>query len=220
MEVLEHLLRAVFLDLCQGLPIDPGRSPIGEHPPPRLLQHVRPEDPVKEGVEAPLRRPLGRHAEPVLEASHLVHGRTPVGVSGPGGPGHALTRTSAPGVTKVGALPGRARYYDPAGLPLRSGRLHHRLIRPVFADEAAQTGLSCSGPDLRTRAAPHTPEGPGRSSRTRPAGRGLRRDMSGSAPSLSLCRGCRTRDCSLRPVFLLPPKRLWSSFQDAPWRPV
>jgi len=60
-EVLEHALRAVFLDVRQGLPIDPGRSPIGEHPPPRLFQHVRPKDPVKKGVEAPLRRPLGRH---------------------------------------------------------------------------------------------------------------------------------------------------------------
>ena|SRR3990170_3082685 len=71
----------------------------------------------------------------------------PVGVAGPGGPGHALTRTSVPGVTKVGVLPERARYYDPAGLPLRSARLRHRLIRAVFADEAAQTGLSCSEPD-------------------------------------------------------------------------
>ena len=70
-----------------------------------------------------------------------------MGVAGPGGPGHALTRASAAGVTKVGALPGLPRYYDPAGLPLGSGRLHHRLIRPVFADEAAQTGLSCSGSD-------------------------------------------------------------------------
>jgi hypothetical protein len=60
-EVLEQALRAVCLDVRKGLPIDPGRSPIGEHPPPRLLQNVRPEDPVIEGVEAPLRRPLGRH---------------------------------------------------------------------------------------------------------------------------------------------------------------
>src|ERR1700737_4222332 len=74
----------------------------------------------------------------------------PLGVFGPGGPAHALALTSATSVTKVGALPagpGR-RYYHPAGLPLRSVRLHHRLIRTVFADEAAQTGLSCSEPDL------------------------------------------------------------------------
>jgi len=69
---------------------------------------------------------------------------------------------------KVGVLPsyrvppGDPRYYDPVGLPLRSGRLHHRLIRPVFADEAAQTGLSCSVTKPCTRAAPRTPRGPGR----------------------------------------------------------
>ena len=41
-------------------------------------------------------------------------------------------------------LHGDPQYYDPVGLPLRSVRLHHRLIPTVFADEAAQTGLSCS----------------------------------------------------------------------------
>src|SRR5579862_1552290 len=72
----------------------------------------------------------------------------PMGVVGPGGPGHALTLTSAADTTKVGALPATSRYYHPAGLPLCSARFHHRLIRAVFADEAAQTGLSCSDPDL------------------------------------------------------------------------
>src|SRR5215211_3209745 len=76
-----------------------------------------------------------------------------LGVVGPGGPGHALALTSSTSVTEVGALPshrvppGDRRYYDPVGLPLRSPRLHHRLIRRVFADKAAQTGLSCSDPD-------------------------------------------------------------------------
>ena len=77
-----------------------------------------------------------------------------LGVVGPGGPGHALALTSTPDMTEVGALPSRRvppddqRYYDPVGLPLRSARFHHRLIQAVFADEAAQTGLSCSDPDL------------------------------------------------------------------------
>jgi len=90
----------------------------------------------------------------------------PVGVDGPGGPGHALALTSISGVTEVGALPshrvppGDLRYYDPVGLPLPSVRLHHRLIRTVFADEAGQTGLSCSVTKPCTRAAPRTPEGP------------------------------------------------------------
>src|SRR5688500_13040316 len=77
----------------------------------------------------------------------------PLGVVGRGGPRHALTLTSIPGVTEVGALPSRRvppgdqRYYDPVGLPLRSARLHHWLIRAVFADKAAQTGLSCPDPN-------------------------------------------------------------------------
>jgi len=51
-------------------------------------------------------------------------------------------------VTKVGVLDALTRYYHPAGLPLRSVPFRHRLIGPVFADKAAQTGLSCSDPDL------------------------------------------------------------------------
>jgi len=71
-----------------------------------------------------------------------------MGVVGPGGPGHALTHTSAADTTKVGVLPAPTRYYHPAGLPLRSAPFHLRLIGPVFADEAAQTGLSSSEPNL------------------------------------------------------------------------
>ncbi len=76
-----------------------------------------------------------------------------LGEIGPGGPGHALTRTSWTSMTEVGVLPSRRvhpgdqRYYDPVGLPLRSAGLHHWLIPTVFADEAAQTGLSCSDPN-------------------------------------------------------------------------
>ena len=141
----------------------------------------------------------------------------PAGVFGPGGPGHALALTSAAGVTKVGALPPdgalprRLGYYHPAGLPLRSVRLRHRLIRAVFADEAAQTGLSCSRPDLEHVPIPIPRRDPAdRYSRSGPAERGLRREMSGSAPSLSICRGCRTRfrygprSCSLHGGFRRP----------------
>ena len=75
---------------------------------------------------------------------------TALGVVGLGGPSHALRLTCISGVTEVGALPwysGRIhppRYYGPVGLPLISVRFHHWLIRPVFADKAGQTGLSCS----------------------------------------------------------------------------
>jgi len=70
------------------------------------------------------------------------------------------------------------RYYDPLGLPLPSGRFHHRLIRPVFARRRpgrrvspvpAQTMHTCRPPyPGRTRQAD---PGPG------PARHGLRRDM-------------------------------------------
>src|ERR1700685_502827 len=68
-------------------------------------------------------------------------------------PRHALVRSTLPSVTEVGVLPsyrvhpGDRQYYDPVGLPLHSGRFHHWLIRPVFADEAVETGLSCSEHD-------------------------------------------------------------------------
>src|SRR5258708_19725361 len=87
-----------------------------------------------------------------------------LGVVGRGGPRHALALTSISGVTEVGALPWCSRrrvspkYYDPVGLPLRSARLHHRLIRAVFADKAAQTGLSCSEPN-RACVPLHVPRG-------------------------------------------------------------
>src|SRR3989442_14066692 len=113
-------------------------------------------------------------------------------VVGPGGPGHAFARASVSSLTKVGALPsGRVllhapcRYYDPVGLPLRSARFHHRLIRSVFDwTSIGADGSLLSRTRLSARATPPTPEGPGRLPRTAPAGRGLRRDMTGSAPSL------------------------------------
>jgi hypothetical protein len=51
-------------------------------------------------------------------------------------------------------------YYDPLGLPLTSARLRHRLIQAVFADEAGQTGLSCSVIRPCARASLPTPQGP------------------------------------------------------------
>jgi len=63
-EVLEQALSAVCLHLHPGLPIDPGRCPIRAHPLPCLRQHVRPVDAVIHGMEAPLRRPIGRHVWP------------------------------------------------------------------------------------------------------------------------------------------------------------
>jgi hypothetical protein len=68
---------------------------------------------------------------------------------------------------KAGALRSRRvelhadpSYYDPLGLPLTSARFRHRLIRAVFADEAGQTGLSCSVIRPCARASLPTPQGP------------------------------------------------------------
>lgn len=65
-------------------------------------------------------------------------GASPVWDVGPGRPSHALALTSATDVIKVRALSSRRvvlhagqRYYAPLEPPLPSGRLHHRLIRPV-----------------------------------------------------------------------------------------
>src|ERR1700679_4188773 len=114
-----------------------------------------------------------------------------LGEVGPGRPGHALTRSSISGVTEVGALPScwvspsDHRYYDPVGLPLSSARFHHWLIRVVFADKAGKTGLSCSE---SSRAYVPLPLPRRDSTRACPDRQlvecCLRRDMSGSAPSL------------------------------------
>jgi hypothetical protein len=77
--------------------------------------------------------------------------------------------------------------------------------RRLALTRAAQTGLSCSA-SLRPRVSRPIPRKdlPHIRLRTRRERHGLRRDMSGSAPSLFICRGCRLhyrcdpRSCSLR----------------------
>ena len=97
------------------------------------------------------------------------------------------------------------RYYDPLGLPLDSARFRLRLIRAT---------LPRPGPSRRVSRVPlvslHTCCAP------YPAGARcalwiqctpccLRRDMSGSASELFLCRGCRLH-FMLRPACLLPTR--------------
>ena len=134
---------------------------------------------------------------------------------GPGGPGHALTRTSARqrDQSRGPSLPARCVHADHGTTTPSDSRCPPLdftigLYERSLPDEAGQTGLSCSGPDHAHVPLPIPRRDPA-SSRpgTGPAGRGLRRDMSGSAPSLFLCRGCRIR-VMLRPARLLPPKRL------------
>ena len=118
-------------------------------------------------------------------------------------------------MTKVRVLPSRRvvlhtdrRYYDPLGLPLPSPGFHHRLIPAVFARR--RPGRRASPvPDQTMRACRSPYPGGTRQADpgAGPARRGLHRDMSGSAPPLFLCRGCRIR-FMLRPARLLPPQRL------------
>jgi hypothetical protein len=91
----------------------------------------------------------------------------PGGVDRSSGLDHALPLTLGARAIKAGALRSRRvllhadpNYYDPLGLPLDSVRLRHRLIRTVFADEAAQTGLPCSVTRPYARASLPTPQGP------------------------------------------------------------
>jgi hypothetical protein len=57
----EHTLDAVLLlHQRQGYPINPGGPSVGPDTLPRLPQHVTSVDTVIQGVEAPLRRLLGR----------------------------------------------------------------------------------------------------------------------------------------------------------------
>src|SRR5690242_6408550 len=92
---------------------------------------------------------------------------TALGVVVRGGPRHALARSPLTGMTEVGALPWCSghhhppRYYDPVGLPLTSGGLHHWLIPPVFADEAGKTGLSSPERNRAYVPLPRTPRRPG-----------------------------------------------------------
>ena len=122
----------------------------------------------------------------------------------------------SPSATTAGALPsgrvvlhGHRRYYDPLGLPLRTTRLHLRLIRAALPRRGLRRRVSpVPHRALSTCCAPY----PGRTRGVCCSGlphreRGLRRDMLGSAPALFLCRGGRLH-LMLRPALLLPPERL------------
>jgi hypothetical protein len=103
------------------------------------------------------------------------------------------------------------RYYDPVGLPLASGRFHHWLIRPVFADEAGETGLSCSEQDRAYVPLP-VPRGDptmGVSGTCQSVGRGPSPwcERLGS-PVVHVTRLQDSDRVVLRPARLLPPKRL------------
>ncbi len=78
---------------------------------------------------------------------------------------------------------------------------------PPCRDDGGADGSLVFRTSPCTRAAPRTPPGPRRRLRDSCERRCLRRDMSGSAPGLFLCRGCRLH-FMLRPACLLPAARL------------
>jgi hypothetical protein len=59
LQLAEHPLDPVLLDLSQRHSIDAGRATIRPHPPPRLPEDVTPPDPVKQSVKTAFRGPLG-----------------------------------------------------------------------------------------------------------------------------------------------------------------
>ena len=193
-------------------PSTPAAAAVALHPPPRLPEDVIPPDPVHQRMEAALRGSLGRDPEAALQLAHFVDGRAPIGVVGTGPAGHALTLTCSTTVTTAGTLPSARvvrreprHYYDPLGLPLRRARFRLRLIRAACPDSGCADGSLVFRSSPCTRAAPPTPPGPDACSSGLWHRRCcLRRDMSGSAPGLLICRGCRLH-FMLRPACLLPP---------------
>jgi hypothetical protein len=145
--------------------------------------------------------------------AYFVYGRLPTGGVGTGRAGHALARALAARLSTAVALPSRRvvrrddpRYYDPLGRPLCRPRFRRRLIRaPLLRPERHRRAsrvpslsvYACCTPYAAETARPYIPRLGG-------ARHGLRRDMSGSALGLYLCRGCRLH-VMLRPAYWLPP---------------
>ena len=137
LEVRKELPHAHLIDVGERLFVDARRTAVCPHPLPRRPQDVTPVDTVIQGMEAAFRRPLGCGPQTSLEVACFDIIRWDDGGIGPAlTPGHALTRGSFFAVIKVGTLRSSdvllrrsQHYYGPLGLPLRSGRLHARLIR-------------------------------------------------------------------------------------------
>src|SRR5580693_3154747 len=210
-ELFQEALDPVLLDVGDRLGIDARRASAPLHPLPRFREDVTPRDAVVQRVEPATRAPLGREPQSALELSHFVDRPRPTGVVGTGLAGHALALTSAYDVTTAGTLPSRRvvrrgdrRYYDPLGLPLRSARFHLRLIRATSPRRRRRRRASRVPPRSLVACCAPYPAGTPHALRLQRAGRRLRRDVSGSAPGLFLCRGCRLH-LTLRPATLLPP---------------
>lgn len=116
------------------------------------------------------------------------------------------SRVMPHGLRRRGLHPA-VQYYDPLGLPLRSARFRLWLIRAALP-RRRQRRRASRVPlfPLHACCAPY-PAGADRALRISRCRCCLRREMSGSAPGLFICRGCRLH-FMLRPTCLLPAARL------------
>src|SRR5690606_23329695 len=222
LQLFEEALDSVLLDVEERLTIDSCGASVPSHADPCLPEDVTPPDVVIQGMEPSTRCPLGCGPELPLQLSHFVERPTAAGVVRSGLAGHSLALTCSVSVTTARTLPSRrvvrhgvrARgrdlvlwYYDPLGLPLGSGRLRLRLIRRALPRRGPPRRVSrVPHFSLHTCCAPY-PAGIHHTLRISCAGCCLHREMSGSAPELFLCRGCRLH-FMLRPACLLPAARL------------
>ena len=186
--------RPRLLDLGQRLGIDARRAAVPLHPPPCFPQDVTPVDAVVQRMEASSRLPLGRDPQSALQLSHFVDGLAPAGVVGTGLAGHALALTSLrrhrppqgpfpPAALFVAAIVGTTIPSDSrcAALAFAFGLYEPRLPRPGLRRRVSRVPFlslhACCAPyPAETRRA--------FSSGLVRSGRGLRRDMSGSALGL------------------------------------
>src|SRR6266849_514913 len=132
---------------------------------------------------------LGCDVQLPLKPADFVDGLLPKGVVGRSGLRHALTRSFLGTATRAGPLPSSGvtrlrRYYEPLGLPLATVRFRSRLIRTAITRRGSARRVSRVPPlSFSTCCSPYPAETScpsGFASR----GRGLRRDMRGSALGL------------------------------------
>ena len=202
-QLTQHAVHAIVLHRDQGDPIHPGRTPVFAHPLPRLPQDVIPADTVEKGVETPtLQTAWPKPIAPVAVVA-LSPARPPTArrlrqaVARRGGwtgqtrscprayPLRARDQSRGPSLPGVSLTPISGTMTP--RIPLPSKGFHHRLIPLVFARR--RPGRRASPVPDWTMCTCRSPY-PGRTGRADPdqgsTDMGLRRDMSGSAPSLYL----------------------------------
>ena len=180
----EPFRHAENLDRVEALRIDARRSAICAHSPPRFPEDVTPPDPVIERMEAPRLAPLGTPPERALQFSHFVFG-----VVGPCGHALALTRIRTHDRSRGPSLHRLVSGFPGTTTPSDSLLARRDFTLCAYTRRSTQRGL-------RGRASPvpcrpvtacrrQYPGETQRRLRNSCAVRGLRRDMTGSALSIT-----------------------------------